>query len=226
MPSREKPVEDIYIDLSGPWTAADEAALTEFLASEAVPAETMNAVALEGYFAGLAVGPERVPPILFLPRIWGGPPEWRDEAALRRAHTLVMRFYNEVTRKARTEDFFLPRLPLDERGQPVADEWCGGFRSAMQISLEAWKPLLQHPEDSVLLAPVMIPGNSKWNDLFARAPDPGQARAEMAGKIGPCVTAIRNYWRAHVVASPSPSAGRNDLCPCGSGKKFKKCCGG
>jgi hypothetical protein len=21
-------------------------------------------------------------------------------------------------------------------------------------------------------------------------------------------------------------AGRNDLCPCGSGKKFKKCCGG
>ncbi len=22
-----------------------------------------------------------------------------------------------------------------------------------------------------------------------------------------------------------PKIGRNDLCPCGSGKKFKKCCG-
>ncbi|MEY4631795.1 MAG: hypothetical protein RIQ81_1915 [Pseudomonadota bacterium] len=24
----------------------------------------------------------------------------------------------------------------------------------------------------------------------------------------------------------SPKTGRNDPCPCGSGKKFKKCCGG
>ncbi|MCZ2154947.1 MAG: SEC-C domain-containing protein [Bryobacterales bacterium] len=27
------------------------------------------------------------------------------------------------------------------------------------------------------------------------------------------------YQRAH------PKVGRNDPCPCGSGKKFKKCCG-
>ncbi|MHC1713854.1 MAG: YchJ family protein [Solidesulfovibrio sp.] len=25
--------------------------------------------------------------------------------------------------------------------------------------------------------------------------------------------------------SPKPKAGRNELCPCGSGKKFKRCCG-
>ncbi len=25
---------------------------------------------------------------------------------------------------------------------------------------------------------------------------------------------------------PEPKIGRNDLCPCGSGKKYKKCCGG
>ena len=30
-------------------------------------------------------------------------------------------------------------------------------------------------------------------------------------------TAVRNI---------SPRVGRNDPCPCGSGKKFKKCCGG
>jgi SEC-C motif-containing protein len=27
------------------------------------------------------------------------------------------------------------------------------------------------------------------------------------------------------VVNASPRAGRNDPCPCGSGKKFKKCCG-
>ena len=26
--------------------------------------------------------------------------------------------------------------------------------------------------------------------------------------------------------APAPSVGRNDPCPCGSGKKYKKCCGG
>ncbi|MGC2082083.1 MAG: SEC-C metal-binding domain-containing protein, partial [Bradyrhizobium sp.] len=26
--------------------------------------------------------------------------------------------------------------------------------------------------------------------------------------------------------SNAPKVGRNDPCPCGSGKKYKKCCGG
>ena len=28
----------------------------------------------------------------------------------------------------------------------------------------------------------------------------------------------------HPFARPAPKVGRNDPCPCGSGKKFKKCC--
>ncbi|MBE6556345.1 MAG: preprotein translocase subunit SecA [Ruminococcaceae bacterium] len=31
--------------------------------------------------------------------------------------------------------------------------------------------------------------------------------------------------RVHVARRAEPSPGRNDLCPCGSGKKYKKCCG-
>jgi len=55
--------------------------------------------------------------------------------------------------------------------------------------------------------------------------------------IGPWVIAI-NEWRmenytAAAGRSSAPPAshtpfgrvGRNDLCPCGSGKKYKKCCG-
>jgi uncharacterized protein len=38
---------------------------------------------------------------------------------------------------------------------------------------------------------------------------------EMWRALGPRVETVRS------VAAP----GRNDLCPCGSGKKFKKCCG-
>ena len=31
--------------------------------------------------------------------------------------------------------------------------------------------------------------------------------------------------RLAIVPPPLKTAGRNDPCPCGSGKKFKKCCG-
>jgi preprotein translocase subunit SecA len=40
-------------------------------------------------------------------------------------------------------------------------------------------------------------------------------RPERGGGLGPAKTVIR----------ATPKVGRNDPCPCGSGKKFKKCCG-
>lgn len=36
--------------------------------------------------------------------------------------------------------------------------------------------------------------------------------------------AIRNEWLAERQAVTAKAAGRNDPCPCGSGKKYKKCC--
>ena len=34
-----------------------------------------------------------------------------------------------------------------------------------------------------------------------------------------------DFVRVKPVRREAPKVGRNDLCPCGSGKKFKKCCG-
>jgi uncharacterized protein len=36
---------------------------------------------------------------------------------------------------------------------------------------------------------------------------------------------VKSERSARAVAGPGPEAGRNDPCPCGSGRKFKKCCG-
>lgn len=36
---------------------------------------------------------------------------------------------------------------------------------------------------------------------------------------------IRKEWRASKQAVSVKTVGRNDPCPCGSGKKYKKCCG-
>jgi uncharacterized protein len=44
------------------------------------------------------------------------------------------------------------------------------------------------------------------------------------------VVAIQKWWlpvrlAKSTVRRDEPKVGRNDLCPCGSGRKFKKCCG-
>ena len=46
----------------------------------------------------------------------------------------------------------------------------------------------------------------------------------------PAIIAIRQFWHAQdlLPAAPlrtGPKIGRNDPCPCGSGRKYKRCCG-
>jgi uncharacterized protein len=61
----------------------------------------------------------------------------------------------------------------------------------------------------------------------AGAPD---LRSELVTTLPTCVERIHRFWRQR--AGPSTAApaarrkiGRNELCPCGSGKKYKRCCG-
>ena len=53
--------------------------------------------------------------------------------------------------------------------------------------------------------------------------------------IGTCVIELNRFWLAQQKEKPAAPAGsamplplkigRNDLCPCGSGRKYKHCCG-
>ncbi|MGE4550711.1 MAG: SEC-C metal-binding domain-containing protein, partial [Opitutales bacterium] len=50
------------------------------------------------------------------------------------------------------------------------------------------------------------------------------ALAETGGGRGPAETPVRPTPVAVPVRRSTPKVGRNDPCPCGSGKKYKKCC--
>lgn len=84
-------------------------------------------------------------------------------------------------------------------------------------------------------------GDENGESLLGIPPDEEDHVMEEAAEFIPtCVAAIDAYWRAKrprlasmpiPAGPPSQSAqasskiGRNEPCPCGSGKKFKKCCG-
>ena len=56
-----------------------------------------------------------------------------------------------------------------------------------------------------------------------------QLQPEVGGFLAKRHGALRQLYRSstkqRTVRLPTPKPGRNDPCPCGSGKKFKRCCG-
>ncbi len=71
---------------------------------------------------------------------------------------------------------------------------------------------------------------SQDQDELTRTP---AMRAELALQIPQAVLEMHAHWlplrravhQREVAKSMQPKVGRNEPCPCGSGKKFKKCCG-
>ena len=110
------------------------------------------------------------------------------------------------------------------------------------LRADAWKRLFKSKQDGELLFPILaVCGDENGHSLLGLEPDEEDKMMEEAAELIPaCVIDIAAYWRAKgsqqvsmpLTAGPPPQphrasakVGRNDPCPCGSGKKFKTCCG-
>ncbi|MEZ5505010.1 MAG: UPF0149 family protein [Gammaproteobacteria bacterium] len=184
---------------------------------------------LDGFFAGLACAPEIPMPSQWLPVMWGGDsamPDWEEQEEIEEFHEALMVVYNSVMLEFMENDY-IARIYSEDDQFMMVDEWCDGFLRAVRLYG------LLAPEDQAFLdkqlEPIRLFSTQEGVDeLLEMTP---QQLQEQAALIEPNVRALRQHFfsrqvvRAHtplMVAEPSP--GRNDPCPCGSGKKFKKCC--
>src|SRR4051794_8356775 len=98
----------------------------------------MNLEQLDGFFAALICGPDRVHPSEYLPEIWGGS-EMADEEAfasqqqLKDFLDLVMRHWNAIAETLQSGDVHLPLLLEDEHGITHANDWAQGFLRGMAL---------------------------------------------------------------------------------------------
>ena len=216
--------------------------LDSFLMSDRAPSESMMLSDLDGFLTGIAVGPELVLPSEWLPLIWGGEaPEFADEGEAKAILGSIMGRYNEILRQVR-DDAFEPVFWADRDGTLIAADWAEGFLQAIMLRADAWKRLLKSKRDGQLLFPILaLCGDANGDSLLGLTPDQEDIVMEEATELIPgCVVAIDAYWRekgptqfSMPFTSGQPTqpnrasakVGRNDPCPCGSGKKFKKCCG-
>jgi uncharacterized protein len=217
-------------------------ALDRFLLSDHSPPNSMMLSDLDGFLTGIAIGPELVLPSEWLPLVWGGEaPEFADESEAKVVLGAIMGRYNEILRQI-DRDAFEPIFWAARDGTLIAADWAEGFLQAMMLRMDAWDRLLKSKRDGPLLIPILaLCGDQSGESLLGLpAEDEDRIMEEATEFIPACVTAIATYWRGKgpkqismaLMGGPplqphyaSSKIGRNDPCSCGSGKKFKKCCG-
>lgn len=217
-----------------------------------LPATTMSAEMADGYLTACVVGPVPVPAHEWMQAIFGQPtlPVCADPERQHRLLQLLLHRHRDIDTSTAIApgDVTMDKILAPLRGEIAADEiispyqldeqgrrkgswsgrdWAEGFRRAI-VAEPLWGKLAHDPESSVLLTPVMV-YQGGYNPV--RPEVQIEQDKNLLSLLVVCNNRIRDFWRAgpdeqltSFMRKP-PKIGRNDPCPCGSGKKFKKCCG-
>jgi uncharacterized protein len=203
---------------------------------------SMNLEKLDGFLAALICGPDTVLPSEYLPVIWGDDIVLEDtfnaQPLLHDFLALIMRHWNVIVDTLHSGDIYLPLLLEDEDGISHANDWAAGFLRGMELRKRDWADLLNDEQHGGWLVPIFALAHENSLDEVMR-PYQEPVSAEMREKlIAGAAAGLRgiyshfqakhlqeNQLRSTTVRRVTPKIGRNDPCPCGSGKKFKQCCG-
>jgi uncharacterized protein len=229
-------------DLQQPLSDQEIETLSRFLDERAVARDGMSFEMLDGYLTAVLSGPDTIMPSEWLPLVWIGDEDgegetgvFENEAEAQTMLGLVMRHYNRIAgvlaQGGADFDPWIGEVELED-GELAAygQEWALGYLRGVGLREQDWDELLSDPDWEEDLEAI---------DLLARGPDDEETGAEvetqeqrdalMETLFGFALDA-HDYWLEQRLKPPTvrreaPKVGRNDSCPCGSGKKYKQCCG-
>lgn len=215
-------------------------ALERFLLYDVESDECMTFDMMDGLMHAVAIGPTTVHPKQWLPRIWGTGQMMPPMASLDQLNHilgLVMRHFNSIIAGLDAEPREIaPTWATTNylgRDHDDAEGWAHGFVEGMRLCWKDWQPLLDTAQGQDWFRPIGLLGEENFGpeqDDLTKTP---AKRQKLAREIPEAVLAMHAYWlplrravcERTVAEAMRPKVGRNEPCPCGSGGKFKRCCG-
>ena len=149
----------------------------------------------------------------------------------------MMRHWNTIAATLFKGEVYVPLLFEDENGVAHGNDWAHGFMRGTLMRHDGWAELVEDEEHGGCMVPVFMLHYEHDEDPEMR-PEPisPEKREEVIVHMAAGLLQAYRYFRQQQQAEAgartsesrrsSPKVGRNDPCPCGSGKKYKKCCGG
>lgn len=229
-------------------TAEDVRYLTELLSSERCSEDALNIHQLRGFLWAVISSPAKLMTQDWLPMVLGevkdGEEPFETQEDLDRFLAVLFTFYHDTLQQFTDQEIRFPPeyIYSDDIAlmQPLTD-WCEGLlighdwlediwtEASVDIELEDGSSL-EEPLETILAIITLF---ADVPATLAEADDAELLKAKLALSFSEGLSvALLQYARighelrrlAEELAKVYAKTGRNDPCPCGSGKKFKKCC--
>lgn len=222
--------------------------LEQFLLHTEGIEESMDISTLDGFLTAIVCGPKAIMPSEWMRWVWDmergeDAPEFKDQAQAQRILGFMLRSMNDIAQTLiREPEHYEPLLMENPNGGdpiPILDEWCSGFMKGVQLDSEGWLPVIAGKPDWI--STIVLYGTEEGWEALKKKNLPLDEHKALAGGLAGSVRKIHALWleqRGKQIAAgglpnvvrrqpvrSSPKVGRNDPCPCGSGKKFKQCHG-
>lgn len=185
-----------------------------------------------GLLTAVIVSPAFVSPKEWLPLLVDMSGEQGSIEDAQLLTNLIMLEYNKILEQLSAEEkVYEPFFWEDSDGRIVTKDWTEGFMAGMRLRSDVWTPILTN--GGSILGPSLY---ALWQEggfdekISEAGFDPEEvftsARNEIPGLICSLYecSADRTFSQPHALQRRVHKIGRNDPCPCGSGKKYKKCC--
>lgn len=212
----------------------DEAArsrLMELLDAKSEVHNTMRCDEVQGFMMALLSGPDALNPTNWLPEILGEESLF-DAKERTEIERLVMAMAADMRMKLNEK--ILPDLWFyeDEAGNPDFYTWCNAYLYALDIVPTDWFEAVDQEEFEDLFYPIMALGgiydDEENGEVILHLNE--KELTQLESDLPHVLLDIYWYWQAIInkpqtVRREGEKVGRNDPCPCGSGKKYKACCG-
>lgn len=206
----------------------DELDELDMLLRELHPDEALELHGAHGLLAAVATAPTLIPPSTWLPALLGDAPPIQSRAKFVALTNLLFKLYNEVNAALGAGEF----CPLDHEDPDALRDWCAGYLEGAELD-----PTWRHDEDrwARTFPAIIVAGDGQM--LLGEEHADGTTITDVTPHLERCRAALVDWCQetfdlfaparrssAPKPATARPKVGRNEPCPCGSGKKSKKCC--
>lgn len=219
-------------------TEADLDRLEELLDAPVFEGDSMRLDEAQAVICAVVSSPEPVPPAVWLPEVLGKAASLEADPLVGETAQLLIRLNNDIAADLLADETVSPILyPLDESCEDYdLAAWADAYVFGAGLGGDWYELAGKHADDlSELLEPLFVLNGmlkedaEKNGERWFTPAEEARLLADIEDNLPVIVQTLYNFWRAKrggvTVQREEPKTGRNDPCPCGSGKKFKQCCG-